>query len=140
MISKQLVSQLENYWNQAQNPEVPVAVRLEHMLTAFQVMMTSVINDNDAVQRFWESTNLLPAILSAENDQAIGEGGTIRKDAWVKYQVLHLSFRTWLSTPVSANLPTGQLDENDEMISVPVTLTETPAQLLMQPPARVSNE
>ena len=77
-------------------------------------------------------------MLAAANAEAIDDGGTVRKDSMIEYQALHLSFRKWLATPVSAELPTGQFTEDGTPIRVPVTLEKTPAQLIMQPPARVT--
>jgi len=134
MIDKETAAQIANHWRQSDNPDLTPAARLEAKLTAFQMMMTSVINGVDGVQRFWDSTDLLTAILAAENDEPLDTGGTVRKDAWVKYQALFLSFRVWLNTAVEANLPTGLVDPP----TVPVELDETPAMLIMRQPQRVT--
>jgi hypothetical protein len=100
-------------------------------------MMGEVITDHDAVQRFWESTNLLALILTTPNDQAIDSGATVRRDSLIEYQALHLSFRYWLNSPVVAEMPTGQFDNLGQPIRTTVTLQKTPSQLIMNPPIKV---
>jgi len=135
MIDRQTAETAMNYWRAAKRTELSPAARLEQMLIAFQLVMTEVITDNDTVQRFWESTGLLPLMLAAADDEPIDEGGTVRKDSMAEYQALHLSFRKWINTPVTANMPTGAFEEDGiTPIMAPVTLTKTPAQLIMQPP------
>ena len=137
MIDRNLAETIASYWREAKNPTLTPGARLERMLMAFQLLMAEVIADNDNVQRFWESTNLLAAILTTANDAAIDSGSTVRRDSLIEYQALHLSFRTWLATAVTAEMPTGQFDANGVPIRVLVTLTKTPAQLIMQPPVKV---
>lgn len=138
MIDRELSNQISSYWRQSDSPDATPAARLEAKLTAFQMLMTAVINGADGVQRFWDSTDLLTAILFAADDEPLDNGGTVRRDAWIKYQALFLSFRQWLNTSVAANLPTGMLDEDDNPIMMPVELEETPAMLIMRQPARVT--
>ena len=52
MMDRMLAEQIAGYWREARNPALTPAARLERMLTAFQLMMTEVIADNDNVQRF----------------------------------------------------------------------------------------
>lgn len=139
MIDRQTAETAMNHWRAAKRPELSAAARLEQMLIAFQLVMTEVITDNDTVQRFWESTNLLALMIAAADDEPIDDGGTVRKDSMAEYQALHLSFRKWINTPVTANLPTGTI-ENGVPVTIPVTLTKTPAQLIMQPPVKVSTQ
>lgn len=131
------VESVNNYWRNSRDISKTAGARLEDMLTAFQMMMQEVITDHDSVQRFWESTNLLALILAAADDAAIDSGATIRKDSLIKYQALHLSFRKWLATPVTAELPTGQIvDGVPERVEV--TFAETPTQLIVNSPVKVT--
>jgi len=138
MITRNLSSQIEGYWQQSDSPELTPAARLELKLTTFQMLMTAVISGVDGVQRFWDNTALLVALLAAAEGAALDSGGTVTKGAWVKYQTLFISFRTWLNTPVSANLPTGTLDANGVMITFLSELEETPAMLIMRQPEKVT--
>jgi len=138
MITRNLSNQIEGYWQQSDSPELTPAARLELKLTTFQMLMTAVISGVDGVQRFWDNTALLVALLAAAEGAALDSGGTVTKEAWLKYQTLFISFRTWLNTPVSANLPTGTLDANDVMITFLSELEETPAMLIMRKPEKVT--
>jgi len=138
MITRNSSNQIEGYWQQSDSPELTAAARLELKLKAFQMMMTAVVTGVDGVQRVWDNTGLLVKLLAAEEGGALDEGGTVTKEAWVKYQTLFISFRTWLNTPVSANLPTGTLDANGVMITFLSELEETPAMLIMRKPEKVT--
>lgn len=136
MIDRNVAEQINDHWRAAKDTGRTAGARLEDMLAAFQLMMGEVITDHDAVQRFWESTNLLALVLAAANDQPIDAGATVRKDSLIEYQALHLSFRNWLNTPVTAEMPTGVMDNVGQMIRVPVTLQKTPSQLILNPPVK----
>lgn len=136
MIDRNMAEQINEYWRKAKDTTRSTGARLEDMLSAFQLLMGEVITDHDAVQRFWESTNLLALTLAAANDQPIDAGASVRKDSLLEYQALHLSFRAWLNLPVTAEMPTGQFDNTGQMIRVPVTLQKTPSQLLLNPPVK----
>ena len=138
MITRNLSSQIEGYWQQSDSPELTAAARLELKLIAFQMLMTAVVTGVDGVQRVWDNTALLVALLAAAEGTALDEGGTVTKEAWIKYQTLFLSFRDWLSTPVSADLPTGTLDIDGVMITYLSELVETPVMLIMRQPEKVT--
>jgi len=138
MITRNLSSQIEGYWQQSDSPELTAAARLELKLIAFQLMMTAVVTGVDGVQRVWDNTGLLVKLLAAAEGAALDSGGTVTKEAWIKYQTLFLSFRDWLSTPVSANLPTGTLDVDGVMITFLSELEETPVMLIMRKPETVT--
>lgn len=137
MIDRELASNASNYWRQSDMPGFSPAQRLEAKLTAFQMIMTSIIGGVDNVQRFWDSTDLLTALVTAEAGAALDEGGTITKEAVIKYQTLFRSFQNWLNTEVSADLPTGTIGPDGNMVMMPMTLEETPAQLIMRRPESV---
>lgn len=126
-----------SYWHRSRDISKTSGARLEDMLTAFQLTMAEIITDHDSVQRFWESTNLLALIIAAADDATIDSGSTIRKDSLIKYQALHLSFREWLTTPVTAKLPTGQVVDGVP-VRVEVTFTETPTQLIVNSPVKAA--
>jgi len=138
MINRRTADLTDGYWQQFSSPESTRAQRLEAALTAFQIAMTAIIGGADGVQRFSDSTDIVTAILSASEGTALDSGGTVTREAWIKYQTLFLSFRNWLNTPTSAPLPTGTLDENDEPETFLSELDETPAMLIMRQPARVT--
>lgn len=137
MINRRSAEAIEGVWQQAKLPQLPPGQRLEFMLLAFQMLMQEVIIDIDAVQRFWDSTGMMAAILQSENDEGVA-GGSVRKDSLIEYQALFLSFRQWIDSPVSTEIPTPMQDEQGNWIKVPVTLNKTPAQLLMQQPQKVT--
>lgn len=137
MINRRSAETIDHIWQQSKLPELPPGQRLEFMLLAFQMLMQEVINDADSVQRFWDSTGMMAALLQADDAAGVA-GGTIRKDSLIEYQALFLSFRQWIDSPVSTEMPTPQQDGNGNWIKVPVTLDKTPAQLLMQQPQKVA--
>lgn len=139
MINRRSAETIDHIWQQAKLPELPPGQRLEHMLLAFQMLMQETISDVDAVQRFWDATGLMAALLQAGSGEGVA-GGSITKESLIEYQALFLSFREWIDSPVSVELPTDQQNENGDWIKIPVTLTKTPAQLLMQQPQKVAQE
>ena len=139
MINRRSAEAIDYIWQQAKQPELPPGQRLEYMLRAFQMLMQEVIADVDAVQRFWDSTDLMAALMQAGSGEGVA-GGSITKESLIEYQALFLSFRTWIDSPVSVELPTDQQHEDGSWIKVPVTLDKTPAQLLMQQPQKAAQK
>lgn len=135
MINRRSAESIEQIWQQSKLPELPPGQRLEFMLLAFQMLMQETIVDVDAVQRFWDATGLMAALMQAGSGEGVA-GGSITKESLIEYQALFLSFREWIDSPVTAELPVA-MGEDGEWIKGPITLEKTPAQLLMQQPVKI---
>lgn len=126
MIDKHTQTQIQNLWRESHSTTLTEAARLERMTDAFLLSMRSITNSVEAVQQFWDNTDMLTLLAAAAEGEALDAGGTITKEAVVKYQVLFLSFKEWLSAATTATV-----------LGQETTLTETPLQLIMRQPEKV---
>ena len=126
MIDKHTQNQIQNSWRDSHSTTLTEAARLERMTDAFLLTMRSVTNSVESVQQFWDNAAMLALLSAASEGEALDAGGTITKEAVVKYQVLFLSFKEWLNAATVATV-----------LGEETTLTETPLQLIMRQPEKV---
>lgn len=127
MIDRDTANEISAAWRESKSVTRTPAARLESMFTAFLLPMRIIIDAVESVQRFWDSAGLADLLAAVQDTEALDSGGTVTKASVTKYRILFLSFKTWLNTPVSVTIGETQL-----------TLDETPAQLIMRQPEKVS--
>lgn len=126
MIDKETQRQIESQWRMAQSIEATDAQRLEAMINALLLTMRSTLNAVDAVQSFWDNAQLLDKLIAAADGTALDDGGTITKEAVIKYQGLFNSFKKWSSA-------TTVTIAGEDLV-----LPATPRQLFARQPEKVS--
>lgn len=127
MFDKETTNEISALWRESRSVSRTAAARLEAMISAFLLPMRIIVDAVESVQKFWDSTDLATLLAAAENGEALDSGGTITKQSVSKYQALFLAFKVWLNTPVSVTI--GE---------VTIDLDETPTQLIMKQPEKVS--
>lgn len=127
MINRDQQRQIESLWTESKSTSLTDAARLERMIDAFLLTMRTVTDAVEGVQQFWDNADMLTLWAAAESGAALDGGGTVTKEGVYKLQVLFLSFKEWLASPTAATV-LGNAEE----------LTETPRQLIMRQPEKVS--
>lgn len=126
MLTKEMATQIQGYWNQSQDPNISAVQQFEAMLRAGLLLARATNNIVDAAQNHWDNSGAGAAILAATNGEAAGDG---QYDVeYIKaIQMMYLSYKAWLTTDVEATF-----------METPITLTETPRQLIMRAPVVIS--
>lgn len=128
MIDRESQRQIEDAWRNSKSTTATPAARLEYMIEAFLLTMRPLVDAVESVQIFWDNTEMDTLLAAAATGGALDSGGTITRESVADFQVLFLSFREWLAAACEA-------DVNE----VTVTLSETPKQLILRQPEKVSS-
>ena len=126
MIDRELQRQIEIAWRESKSTTLTEAARLERMIEAFLLTMRPVCDAVESVQQYWDNADMNTLLAAAGTGEALDSGGTVTKESVVKYQVLFLSFKAWLAAATEA-----------DVLGTPVTLDETPRQLITRQPEKV---
>lgn len=125
MLTKEMAAQIQNYWNQSQNPNTSAVQQFEAMLRAGLLLARATVNIVDAAQNHWDNSGSGAAILSASNGEAAGDGA-YDVEYIKEIQMMYLSYKAWLIEDVQATF-----------MGNPVTVSKTPRELIMQAPIAV---
>lgn len=121
MFDRELLNQITGYIQASRDPLRSRAIQLENRLFAMVVVLRALISGVESLQRFYDDADIATLLSAASANEPIEADGTLRKSALVKYLAMIVSFRTWLTSPISEQV------------------TETPRQLLSRRPSRTTD-
>ena len=119
-MDRELLNTINDHIRIANDPLLSPVVRLESRILALVVIMQAQVVAIESLQRFYDDANIAPLIAAAAPTEPLDADGKMMKRSITKYLALLVSFRTWLTTPISAQV------------------TETPRQLLARKPEKVA--
>lgn len=126
MLTKQLAQQIETFWNLSQDPSISAVQRFEAMMKAGLLLTRATIAIVDAAQNHWDNSGAGAAVLAASNGEA-ADDGSYDVEYIKQIQFMYLSYKEWLAANVEATY-----------LGSPVTVDETPRQLIMKAPVVIS--
>jgi hypothetical protein len=119
MFDRELLNRIVGYTSRSNDPLLSSTVRLENRLFTLLVILQAIVGAIESLQRFYDDANIAALLAAADAESPLEESGIVKKRSIIKYLAMIVSFRTWLTTPISAQV------------------TETPRQLLSRQPENV---